>query len=66
GRTGRAWVLGLFGRYQGTVRRTGLLWINPLTPRRRIDVRLRHWRSEPMPAADANGVPLRVAVLVVW
>ncbi|MGW4273350.1 SPFH domain-containing protein, partial [Streptomyces seoulensis] len=66
GRTGRAWVLGLFGRYQGTVRRTGLLWINPLTPRRRIDVRLRHWRSESMPAADANGVPLRVAVLVVW
>ncbi|MFI9603679.1 SPFH domain-containing protein [Streptomyces sp. NPDC052043] len=66
GRTGRAWVLGLFGRYRGTVRRTGLLWLNPLMPRRRIDVRLRHWRSEPMPAADAGGVALRVVVLVVW
>lgn len=66
GRTGRAWVLGLFGRYRGTVRRTGLMWINPLVLRRRADVRLRHWRSEPMPVADANGVALRVVVLVVW
>ncbi|WP_055694034.1 SPFH domain-containing protein [Streptomyces prasinopilosus] len=66
GRTGRAWVLGLFGRYRGTVRRTGLLWVNPLLLRRRVDVRLRHWRSEPMQAADRGGVALRVVVLVVW
>ncbi|WP_432186010.1 SPFH domain-containing protein [Streptomyces sp. Tue6028] len=66
GRTGRACVLGLFGRYRGTVRRTGLMWINPLVLRRRVDVRLRHWRSEPMSVVDANGVALRVVVLVVW
>jgi hypothetical protein len=66
GRTGRAWVLGLFGRYRGTVRRTGLMWVNPLSLRRRVDVRLRHWRSEPMQAVDANGVALRVVVLVAW
>ncbi|MBF8175763.1 SPFH domain-containing protein [Streptomyces olivaceus] len=66
GRTGRAWVLGLFGRYRGTVRRTGLMWVNPLLLRRRVDVRLRHWRSEPMPAADGNGVALRAVMLVVW
>ncbi|MFI6334773.1 SPFH domain-containing protein [Streptomyces sp. NPDC050535] len=66
GRTGRAWVLGLFGRYRGTVRRTGLMWVNPLVLRRRVDVRLRHWRSEPMAVVDANGVALRVVVLVVW
>ncbi|TWV41839.1 SPFH domain-containing protein [Streptomyces misionensis] len=66
GRTGRAWVVGLFGRYRGTVRRTGLLWVNPLLRRRRVDVRLRHWRSEAMPAADPGGVAVRVVVLVVW
>ncbi|MFJ2773401.1 SPFH domain-containing protein [Streptomyces sp. NPDC087300] len=66
GRVGRAWVLSLFGRYRGTVRRTGLLWVNPLLLRRRVDVRLRHWRSEPMPAVDRSGVALRVVVLVVW
>ncbi|GEK04215.1 SPFH domain-containing protein [Streptomyces sp. 1-11] len=66
GRTGQARLLGLFGRYRGTVRRTGLLWVNPLLCPRTVDVRLRHWRSEVMPAADAGGVALRVVVLVVW
>ncbi|MEU9337485.1 SPFH domain-containing protein [Streptomyces sp. NPDC048290] len=66
GSTGRAWVLGLFGRYRGTVRRTGLMWVNPLLLRRRVDVRLRHWRSEPLCAAEPGGVALRVVVLVVW
>ncbi|WP_055495305.1 SPFH domain-containing protein [Streptomyces sp. TP-A0356] len=66
GRTGRAWVLARCGRYRGTVRRTGLLWLSPLVLRRRVDVRLRHWRSEPMPAVDAHGVPLRVVLLVTW
>lgn len=40
--------------------------MSPLLLRRRVDVRLRHWRSEPMPAVDANGTALRVVVLVVW
>lgn len=66
GRVGRAWVLTLFGRYRGSVRRTGLMWVNPLLLRRRVDVRLRHWRSEPMPAVDRCGVALRAVVLVVW
>lgn len=66
GRVGYAWVLTLFGRYRGSVRRTGLMWVSPLLLRRRVDVRLRHWRSEPLPAMDANGTALRVVVLVVW
>ncbi|MGC4946444.1 SPFH domain-containing protein [Streptomyces sp. DT224] len=66
GRVGHAWVLTLFGQYRGSVRRTGLVWISPLLLRRRIDVRLRHWRSEPLPAVDANGTALRVVVQVVW
>ncbi|MCX0244002.1 SPFH domain-containing protein, partial [Streptomyces drozdowiczii] len=66
GRVGHAWVLTLFGQYRGSVRRTGLVWVSPLLLRRRIDVRLRHWRSEPLPAVDANGTALRVVVQVVW
>ncbi|MFF2726432.1 SPFH domain-containing protein [Streptomyces sp. NPDC058008] len=66
GRAGHASVLTLFGDYRGSVRRTGLLWISPLLRRRRIDVRLRHWRSEPLPAVDASGTALRAVVLVVW
>ncbi|MGW9435322.1 SPFH domain-containing protein [Streptomyces sp. NPDC055607] len=66
GRVGHAWVLTLFGDYRGTVRRTGLIWVSPLLLRRRVDVRLRHWRSEPLPAVDAKGTALDVVVLVVW
>ncbi|MFE6098457.1 SPFH domain-containing protein [Streptomyces laurentii] len=66
GRVGYALVLTLFGDYRGTVRRTGLLWVSPLLLRRRVDVRLRHWRSEPLPAVDAKGTALDVVVLVVW
>ncbi len=66
GRVGSAWVLTRFGAYRGSVRRTGLVWISPLLLRRCVDVRLRHWRSEPLPAVDANGTALRVVVLVVW
>ncbi|MCQ6553048.1 SPFH domain-containing protein [Streptomyces sp. C10-9-1] len=66
GRVGHAWVLTLCGDYRGSVRRTGLVWVSPLVLRRRIDVRLRHWRSDPMPVHDADGTALRVVVLVVW
>ncbi|MEU6312713.1 SPFH domain-containing protein [Streptomyces sp. NPDC047014] len=65
-RTGHAWVLTLFGRYRGTVRRTGLTWVSPLLLRRRVDIRLRHWRSDPMPAVDSGGLALQVVVQVVW
>ncbi|MFE9371982.1 SPFH domain-containing protein [Streptomyces sp. NPDC006711] len=66
GQVGYAWVLTLFGDYRGTVRRTGLTWMSPLLLRRRVDLRLRHWRSAPMGAVDARGTALQVVVLVVW
>jgi regulator of protease activity HflC (stomatin/prohibitin superfamily) len=66
GRPGSVLVLTRGGGYQGSVRRTGLLWISPLLTRRRIDVSLRHWRSRPIDAVDANGTPLQVSVLLVW
>jgi hypothetical protein len=59
-------VLSRFGRYKGTVRRTGLVWAVPLRRRRKVDVRLRHWRSRPMDLTDRQGTPVQVMVLVVW
>ncbi|MFF3672705.1 SPFH domain-containing protein [Streptomyces sp. NPDC002120] len=66
GRAGHARVQTLFGRYRGTVRRTGLLWSSPFPRHTRIDVRLRHWRSEPLSVVDAEGTALHAVVLVVW
>lgn len=63
---GEARVLTRWGRYRGTVRRTGLLWVNPLLRRRRVDVRLRHWRSEPVNVSDRTGTPIVVRLLIVW
>ncbi|MFE3113976.1 SPFH domain-containing protein [Kitasatospora indigofera] len=63
---GETRVLTRWGRYRGTVRRTGLVWVNPLLRRRRLDVRLRHWRSEPVNAVDRTGTPIVVRLLIVW
>lgn len=63
---GTARVLSRWGGYRGTVRRSGLLWINPLLRRHPVDVRVRHWRSEPIAATDREGSPLRAEVLLVW
>lgn len=63
---GETRVLTRWGRYRGTVRRTGLVWVNPLLRRRRVDVRLRHWRSEPAKVVDRTGTPIVVRLLIVW
>jgi len=63
---GQSRVLSRWGRYHGTVRRTGLLWVNPLLRRRRVDVRLRHWRGEPVTVVDRSGLPVVVRLLIVW
>ncbi|MFJ8625866.1 SPFH domain-containing protein [Kitasatospora sp. NPDC093550] len=63
---GETRVLTRWGRYRGTVRRTGLVWVNPLLRRHRVDVRLRHWRSEPVKAVDRTGTPIVVRLLIVW
>ena len=63
---GTARVLSRWGGYRGTIRRTGLVWVNPLLKRHAVDVRVRHWRSEPIAATDREGSPIRVEVLLVW
>ncbi|MFB7667474.1 SPFH domain-containing protein [Kitasatospora sp. NPDC056138] len=63
---GQTRVVTRWGRYRGTVRRTGLLWVNPLLHRHEVDVRLRHWRSEPVNVTDRTGTPIVVRLLIVW
>ncbi|WP_327687608.1 SPFH domain-containing protein [Streptomyces tubercidicus] len=65
-RAGFAVVLSRWGRYRGTVRRTGLLWVNPFLRRRRVDVRLRHFRGDAIAAVDRVGHPVVVSLLFVW
>ncbi|MBQ0830111.1 SPFH domain-containing protein [Streptomyces tagetis] len=65
-REGHAVVLTRWGRYRGTVRRAGLVWVNPFARRHRVDVRLRHFQGDALPAVDRVGHPVVVGLLIVW
>jgi regulator of protease activity HflC (stomatin/prohibitin superfamily) len=63
---GEARVLSLFGRYSGTVRTTGLRWVNPFTLRRKISTRVRNHETATLKVNDADGNPVEIAAVVVW
>jgi regulator of protease activity HflC (stomatin/prohibitin superfamily) len=41
-------------------------WVNPLTERRRISVRVRNHQTEVAKVNDANGNPIQIAAVLVW
>jgi regulator of protease activity HflC (stomatin/prohibitin superfamily) len=62
---GQTRVVRFFGSYAGTVRRTGLSWILPLTDRRKISVRVRNFETNHLKVNDADGNPVEIAAIVV-
>jgi regulator of protease activity HflC (stomatin/prohibitin superfamily) len=63
---GQARVVQLLGRYTGSIRRTGLRWVNPFTTRFRISTRIRNHQTEVTKVNDADGNPIEIAAVVVW
>ena len=63
---GQTSVVQFFGRYVGTARRTGLVWLPPLTTRRTLSVRVRNFETERLKVNDADGNPVDIAAIVVW
>jgi regulator of protease activity HflC (stomatin/prohibitin superfamily) len=63
---GRARVVQLFGRYRGTIRDSGLQWVNPFTRRIAVSTRLRNQESAQAKVNDADGNPIEIAAVVVW
>ncbi|HZD98767.1 MAG TPA: SPFH domain-containing protein [Micromonosporaceae bacterium] len=63
---GQARVVQLLGRYTGSVRHTGLRWVNPFSTRRRISTRIRNHQTEVTKVNDADGNPIEIAAVVVW
>jgi regulator of protease activity HflC (stomatin/prohibitin superfamily) len=63
---GEARVVQLFGGYRGTVRRTGLRWVNLFAVRRRVSVRIRNKETPTVKVNDADGNPIEIAAVVVW
>jgi regulator of protease activity HflC (stomatin/prohibitin superfamily) len=56
----------LFGHYRGTLREQGLAWVNPLTLRPRISVRVRNFETSKIKVNDHDGNPIEIAAVVVW
>jgi regulator of protease activity HflC (stomatin/prohibitin superfamily) len=63
---GQARVVQLFGRYRGTIRDSGLQWVNPLTRRIGVSTRIRNQESAQAKVNDADGNPIEIAAVVVW
>ena len=63
---GQTRVVRFFGSYVGTVRRTGLSWIVPLTDRRSVSIRVRNFETNHLKVNDADGNPVEIAAIVVW
>jgi len=63
---GRAHVVQLFGKYQGTVRDQGLQWVNPFANRVAVSTRIRNLESQVAKVNDADGNPIEIAAVVVW
>lgn len=59
-------VVTLFGRYTGTVRETGWFWVNPLTKRERISLRIQNFDSDSLKVNDAVGNPIEIAAVITW
>jgi regulator of protease activity HflC (stomatin/prohibitin superfamily) len=63
---GQTRAVQFFGSYVGTVRRTGLSWILPLTNRKNVSIRVRNFETNHLKVNDAEGNPVEIASIVVW
>jgi regulator of protease activity HflC (stomatin/prohibitin superfamily) len=59
-------VLLVFGSYRGTIKDPGFWWVNPLTARRKVSLRIRNFESSKLKVNDHIGNPIEIAAIVVW
>jgi len=59
-------VVTLFGVYKGSIKRSGFWWVNPLTTRRKLSLRVRNFESAKLKVNERDGNPIEIATVVVW
>ena len=59
-------VLTFFGKYVGSVKQNGLLWINPLFGSHRISLRANNLNGQTLKVNDKMGNPIEIAAVIVW
>ena len=63
---GQTRVVRFFGRYVGTLRKTGLSLVIPFSDRRNVSIRVRNFETNHLKVNDADGNPVEIAAIVVW
>jgi regulator of protease activity HflC (stomatin/prohibitin superfamily) len=59
-------VCTFFGKYVGTVKANGLLWVNPFYSSYRITMRSQNLNGQQLKVNDKMGNPIEIAAVIVW
>ena len=59
-------VLIFFGKYVGTVKENGLLFVNPFFKKQKISLRAENLESSRLKVNDKMGNPIEIAAVIVW
>ncbi len=59
-------IVVLFGKYVGTIRQPGFYWVNPLSVRKEVSLRVHNFNSERLKVNDLRGNPIEIGTVVVW
>jgi regulator of protease activity HflC (stomatin/prohibitin superfamily) len=59
-------VLTLFGKYVGTVKQDGFVWVNPFTVKKKISLRAFNLNGQQLKVNDKVGNPIEIAAVIVW
>src|SRR5262245_43467357 len=59
-------VLTFFGRYTGSVKTSGLRWMNPFTSKTPVSLRARNFETAKIKVNDVDGNPIEIGAVIVW
>jgi regulator of protease activity HflC (stomatin/prohibitin superfamily) len=59
-------VCTLFGKYKGTIKENGLLFVNPFYKKQKVSLRVNNFESAKLKVNDKLGNPIDIAAVVVW
>jgi len=59
-------VMVFFGKYVGTVKANGLLWVNPLFKTYKVSLRSQNLNGQKLKVNDKMGNPIEIAAVCVW
>lgn len=59
-------VMVFFGKYKGTLKRTGFSWVNPFYVKKTVTQRARNLDVAPIKVNDKAGNPIMIGLVLVW